>query len=274
MRTPFVIIAGSMLLAACGPVVYVPASTTNTPVRAVPAPELPVGVDIVRVDDGRLLMSTNQPAYLAVFEIVPNHGVSLGGKRRPGDEQRGPSPPGPLRDAFETGGGLGADVGGQTLAAAECDGQFAGARLESGRLLLGGCGALLQAGGGGVSLVGQPSGRRGGILSADREASSNGDPLRISVGFGLLKLHGSCAGRLLGLPESASGLLDAGRGGGTLDGQLRQKGVDVERPPANYLYSRVELVQLGKHGRDLFVRTLELADECEPRVLAHESVTR
>jgi hypothetical protein len=40
-------------------------------------PVPPVGVTIVRVDDSRLLVSTNQPAYLAVFEIVPNRGVTL-----------------------------------------------------------------------------------------------------------------------------------------------------------------------------------------------------
>jgi hypothetical protein len=37
----------------------------------------PVGVTIARVEDSRLLVSTNQPAYVAVFEIVPNRGVTL-----------------------------------------------------------------------------------------------------------------------------------------------------------------------------------------------------
>jgi hypothetical protein len=98
MRTPTAILAGSLLLAACGPgpnVVYVPAPTptpaprptaARPPVRApapAPAPQpvtmarLPIGVTIVRADESRLLVDLNQPAYLAVFEIVPNRGVTV-----------------------------------------------------------------------------------------------------------------------------------------------------------------------------------------------------
>ncbi|MDQ6633351.1 MAG: hypothetical protein M3Z10_01195 [Gemmatimonadota bacterium] len=86
MRTSFVILAGSLLVACGGTrVVYVPApSSTPAPVaktmpapRVIPAPMPPVAVTIARVDDNRLLVSTNQPAYLAVFEIVPNRGVTL-----------------------------------------------------------------------------------------------------------------------------------------------------------------------------------------------------
>ncbi|MDB4886934.1 MAG: hypothetical protein JWN79_2372 [Gemmatimonadetes bacterium] len=78
MRTRFVILAGTAALATlagCGPlpqVVYVPAPATEA-VAELP----PVGVTIARADEGRLLVSTNQPAYVAVFELVPNRGVAL-----------------------------------------------------------------------------------------------------------------------------------------------------------------------------------------------------
>ncbi len=86
MRTPIVILAGSLLLTACVSgtrVVYVPTPGTTPAPAAVPTPQpsapamVPVGVTIVRPEDSRLLVSTNQPAYLAVFEIVPNGGVTL-----------------------------------------------------------------------------------------------------------------------------------------------------------------------------------------------------
>src|SRR5690348_13204877 len=93
MRTRLVALAGSILLGACVSgtrVVYVPVSdASNTPAPApVPAPVVappqvveaplpPIGVTIVRADQGRLLVSLDQPAYLAVFDIVPGRGVSL-----------------------------------------------------------------------------------------------------------------------------------------------------------------------------------------------------
>ena len=94
MRTRLVALAGSLFLGACVSgtrVVYVPvADASNTPVAApaptpaqvappqvVEAPLPPIGVTIVRADQGRLLVSLDQPAYLAVFDIVPGRGVSL-----------------------------------------------------------------------------------------------------------------------------------------------------------------------------------------------------
>ena len=83
MRAPLVVLAGSLLMACSSGtrIIYVPApATTPAPApvaRAVPAPMPPVGVNIVRVDEHRLQVSTNQPAYLAVFEIVPYRGVTL-----------------------------------------------------------------------------------------------------------------------------------------------------------------------------------------------------
>jgi hypothetical protein len=84
MRTPIALLAGTLLVACASGtrVVYVPAPASSPapaapPARVIPTPLPPVGVTIVQVNDSRMLVSTNQPAYLAVFEIVPNRGVTL-----------------------------------------------------------------------------------------------------------------------------------------------------------------------------------------------------
>jgi hypothetical protein len=106
MRTPLVLLAGSVLFVGCGGgIVYVPApapvstsaqrpasapaqkptpAPASKPVappvpvsRPAPVAMPPVGVTIVRADESRLLVSTNQPAYLVVFEIVPERGATL-----------------------------------------------------------------------------------------------------------------------------------------------------------------------------------------------------
>ena len=85
MRTPLAVLAASALLACSSGtrIIYVPTpapapvSASAPAPRAVPVPPRPVAVSIVRVDEHRLLMRTNQPAYLAVFEIVPNRGVTV-----------------------------------------------------------------------------------------------------------------------------------------------------------------------------------------------------
>ena len=91
MRTPFVALAGSLLLSACVSgtrVVYVPVPTADTVVVAakpapVPAPRPvevappPVAVTIVRAEENRLLVSLDRPSYLAVFDIVPGRGVTI-----------------------------------------------------------------------------------------------------------------------------------------------------------------------------------------------------
>ena len=89
MRTPLAVLAASALLACSSGtrIIYVPtpapapvSASAPAPApapRAVPVPPRPVAVSIVRVDEHRLLMRTNQPAYLAVFEIVPNRGVTV-----------------------------------------------------------------------------------------------------------------------------------------------------------------------------------------------------
>ena len=90
MRTSFVALAGSLLLAACVSgtrVVYVPvpadgsapapAATPAPAPRPVEVAPPPVAVTIVRADEGRLLVSLDRPSYLAVFDIVPGRGVTL-----------------------------------------------------------------------------------------------------------------------------------------------------------------------------------------------------
>src|SRR3979409_1094844 len=95
MRTPSVILAGSLLVACSSGtrVVYVPVpATASKPTPAPhPAPVAmpPVAVTIARVDGARLLVSTNQPAYLAVFEIVPNRGLTLGYPPSPAQRDAG-----------------------------------------------------------------------------------------------------------------------------------------------------------------------------------------
>ncbi len=83
MRTLLAILAASVLVACSSGtrIVYVPAPAPAPAAKRAPAPAPmpmpPVAVTIARVEDSRVLVSTNQPAYLAVFEIVPGRAVSL-----------------------------------------------------------------------------------------------------------------------------------------------------------------------------------------------------
>ena len=64
--------------AACGPTYVVQSAPTPAPQRVPVPPRVePLGVTIVRPDDGRVLIQTSRAAYVAVFEIVPGRGVSL-----------------------------------------------------------------------------------------------------------------------------------------------------------------------------------------------------
>lgn len=70
--------AAALTLTACTVVVQ-PAQTGTTspaPARA-PEPVVPLEVTLARPVNGRLLVQTNRPAYVAIFEIVPGHGVAL-----------------------------------------------------------------------------------------------------------------------------------------------------------------------------------------------------
>lgn len=78
MRFSSLLTLAALGLAACGPTYVVQSPPGSAPER-VPAPPRvePLGVNIVRPDDGRVLVQTSRPAYVAVFEIVPGRGVSL-----------------------------------------------------------------------------------------------------------------------------------------------------------------------------------------------------
>ena len=89
MRTILPSLLAVAALSACGPgtviVVREPISNprpvqrpTPTPAPApAPAPLSPLEVDIGRPHRGQLLVQTNRPAYVALFEIVPGQGVTL-----------------------------------------------------------------------------------------------------------------------------------------------------------------------------------------------------
>ena len=64
--------------AACGPTYVVQSAPAPAPERVPLPPRVaPLEVSIVRPEDGRVLIQTSRPAYVAVFEIVPGRGVSL-----------------------------------------------------------------------------------------------------------------------------------------------------------------------------------------------------
>lgn len=65
-------------LAACGPTYVVQSAPQPAPQRVPTPPRIdPLEVNIVRPEDGRVLIQTSRPAYVAVFEIIPGRGVSL-----------------------------------------------------------------------------------------------------------------------------------------------------------------------------------------------------
>jgi len=64
--------------AACGPTYVVQRPPTQAPQRVPPPPAVAaLEVNIVRPEEGRVLIQTSRPSYVAVFEIVPGRGVSL-----------------------------------------------------------------------------------------------------------------------------------------------------------------------------------------------------
>jgi len=78
MRTPLLILAGAIVFAGCSSgtrVIYLPAPSPATAPE--PAPLPPVGIVLAGVSDSRVQVSTNQHAYVALFEIVPDRGVTL-----------------------------------------------------------------------------------------------------------------------------------------------------------------------------------------------------
>ena len=66
-----------LLLPGCVPATNV--AVTPAPTRRPPPPQhiVPLEVAVVRSEAGRLLVQTNRPAYVALFEIVPERGVAV-----------------------------------------------------------------------------------------------------------------------------------------------------------------------------------------------------
>ena len=83
MRSSLRILLAAAALAACAPgtviVVREPVSNPRPAPRPAPqpAPLAPLEVDIGRPHRGQLLVQTNRPAYVALFEIIPEQGVTL-----------------------------------------------------------------------------------------------------------------------------------------------------------------------------------------------------
>jgi hypothetical protein len=78
MRFSSLFTVAAIGVAACGPTYVVQSPPQPAPQRVPVPPRVePLAVNIVRPDDGRVLIQTSRPAYVAVFEIVPGRGVSL-----------------------------------------------------------------------------------------------------------------------------------------------------------------------------------------------------
>src|SRR3712207_4010202 len=81
MRTPIYALIAALLVGGCTHYHVTPAGTPASQPDRVAAPEPepvePLELDIGRPSGGHLLIQTNRPAYVAIFEIIPNRGVTL-----------------------------------------------------------------------------------------------------------------------------------------------------------------------------------------------------
>src|SRR5690348_11301739 len=78
MRLSTLLTVSAIGLSACGPTYVVQSPPQPAPQRVpVPPRVQPLEVNIVRPEDGRLLIQTSRPAYVAVFEVIPGRGVAL-----------------------------------------------------------------------------------------------------------------------------------------------------------------------------------------------------
>src|SRR5688500_7706313 len=81
MRTPIATVttALSLALIGCSPggmvVVRQPPAPAPVPVPVVVME--PLEIDVARPHNGKVFVQTNRPAYVAIFEIVPDRGVTL-----------------------------------------------------------------------------------------------------------------------------------------------------------------------------------------------------
>jgi hypothetical protein len=78
MRTPIYVLVAALFIGGCSTHYHAPASQPVDRVRVPePDPVEPLELDIGRPVGSQLLLQTNRPAYVAIFEIVPNRGVTL-----------------------------------------------------------------------------------------------------------------------------------------------------------------------------------------------------
>jgi hypothetical protein len=81
MRTPIVVLVAALFFSGCTHYHAAPAGAPAPQPDRVEAPEPepvePLELDIGRPSAGKLLLQTNRPAYVAIFEIIPNRGVTL-----------------------------------------------------------------------------------------------------------------------------------------------------------------------------------------------------
>ena len=81
MRTPIYVLIAALFFGGCTHYHVTPAGAPSPSVDRIeaPAPEPvePLELDIGRPSGTQLLLQTNRPAYVAIFEIIPNRGVTL-----------------------------------------------------------------------------------------------------------------------------------------------------------------------------------------------------
>jgi hypothetical protein len=81
MRTPIYLLIAALFFSGCTHYHAAPASSASRPVDRLEEPEPdpvePLELDVGRPSGGQLLLQTNRPAYVAIFEIIPNRGVTL-----------------------------------------------------------------------------------------------------------------------------------------------------------------------------------------------------
>jgi hypothetical protein len=81
MRTPLYALIAALFFSGCTHYHATPASSTSRPADRIeepePEPVESLELDVGRPSGGQLLLQTNRPAYVAIFEIIPNRGVTL-----------------------------------------------------------------------------------------------------------------------------------------------------------------------------------------------------
>jgi len=77
MRTPLTTVLTTLGLALAGCTSGVTVVRQPPPPRPVPVVIEPLEVDLARPHNGKIYVQTNRPAYVAVFDIIPERGVAL-----------------------------------------------------------------------------------------------------------------------------------------------------------------------------------------------------